>query len=410
MAACSSVNVDFILLILLLVPVIAASSVHSEDRTISIVYNPNCTTDACHNTSDYKNLVYVKAEGTQDIIHYLWSSIGAPTILLVRTSKDAELRVNWDKVLNSENGGIVFVPSSEVTYSMALVISRLIEYNDSNNNADLETKNTTKHVTLLQNLQWQDMSLSINETKHTALMMTTLYQPLLKENGTISIQLRAFATHDRSDILPHLLYTSNTTQMDVSLNGLVPMYKASRFAIEMLAIKNGHNAKKNISIHMSRSIDDEYTPGMFKVYELHLPSQPPSHYGGYCQWKPVCYGNQIRDLANALEVKYYDEKYTDVYIPSSIINNYFVMDQVDMTSFNISFGTPKDGFYNATRYTGWTVNIAYGTPPEDQLSLLIIIVISAGLGLPVFLIFVGGIIICVRKRKEKYKELHLVVN
>ena len=44
-------------------------------------------------------------------------------------------------------------------------------------------------------------------------------------------------------------------------------------------------------------------------------------------------------------------------------------------------------------------------PPNDKISTLVIIVISAGLGLPVLIIIVGGIYVCAKKKKEPAKSL-----
>ena len=40
-------------------------------------------------------------------------------------------------------------------------------------------------------------------------------------------------------------------------------------------------------------------------------------------------------------------------------------------------------------------------PPSDKISILVIIVISAGLGLPVLIIIVGGIYVCAKKKTTK---------
>ncbi|XP_077989099.1 glycosylated lysosomal membrane protein A-like [Glandiceps talaboti] len=383
--------------------------VSGMDRMISIEYNPNCTVAACRNTTGIKNLVYVKAVGN-DVIHYLWSSIGAPTMILATTPNDTKLHVDWEQLLNPQKDGnaIQFIPNN-VNYSMAFIITRLIEYDDLNDKADLQKGTNVKSIGF-EDLQWQNMNLTINETTHSAILNTTLYQPNLRGNGTVSIQFTAYDHLGRAEMLPHLQYTSNTTQIDFTIDHVQPSYNCSRFAVELLFVSGKKNSKHNITKHVAKSIDDEYTPGMFKSDELHLPAQSTSKYSSYAQWKPVCYSDSARDFTNALEANSYDTNSSNLYIPKSIIQSFYKLNDVDMTAFNISFGTRKDGFYGATKYISWTTNIGYGTPPEDQLSMLVIIVISAGLGLPVLVIIAGGAIVCIKKRKSKYKELTLVVN
>ena len=55
-----------------------------------------------------------------------------------------------------------------------------------------------------------------------------------------------------------------------------------------------------------------------------------------------------------------------------------------------------------------TFNVGYGQPPAEKVSLMIIIVISVGLGIPVILVIMGGIYICIRNhriRKRGFEEL-----
>lgn len=46
-------------------------------------------------------------------------------------------------------------------------------------------------------------------------------------------------------------------------------------------------------------------------------------------------------------------------------------------------------------------SIGYGVPPSDTVSTLVIIIISAGLGIPVIIIIFGGIFICIKKKNAK---------
>lgn len=48
--------------------------------------------------------------------------------------------------------------------------------------------------------------------------------------------------------------------------------------------------------------------------------------------------------------------------------------------------------------------IGFGAPPVDTISMTVIITISAGLGLPVVILILGGVYTCVRKRRSKKSE------
>ncbi len=50
-----------------------------------------------------------------------------------------------------------------------------------------------------------------------------------------------------------------------------------------------------------------------------------------------------------------------------------------------------------------SAGLGFGKPPADTISTTIIIVILCGLGIPAALIIFGGIAVCVKKRKDRYK-------
>jgi hypothetical protein len=51
--------------------------------------------------------------------------------------------------------------------------------------------------------------------------------------------------------------------------------------------------------------------------------------------------------------------------------------------------------------------MGYGTPPDENFSLLVIFVISIGLGLPALLIVISGIVMAVRRISQKKDDLFL---
>lgn len=73
------------------------------------------------------NLLHVQAVGPSDTLHYVWSSIGAPAVLLVATeSRSSVLRVNWTQLLSPAPAGAVWIdPPSSVVYSAAIVFTKV---------------------------------------------------------------------------------------------------------------------------------------------------------------------------------------------------------------------------------------------------------------------------------------------
>lgn len=71
-----------------------------------------------------------------------------------------------------------------------------------------------------------------------------------------------FESEGRGLSWPHLLHTANSSQVKVWLDDLLPRANHSRFALELQAV-SGALPLSRVDVH--RSIDDEYTPSVFKV-------------------------------------------------------------------------------------------------------------------------------------------------
>lgn len=72
----------------------------------------------------------------------------------------------------------------------------------------------------------------------------------------------------RDEDLPHLIYNTNMTQLNFVLDKYTPAFANSRFALEVAVISNSSvhdDLPDEMSIEETKSIDDEYSPGVFKV-------------------------------------------------------------------------------------------------------------------------------------------------
>lgn len=54
-----------------------------------------------------------------------------------------------------------------------------------------------------------------------------------------------------------------------------------------------------------------------------------------------------------------------------------------------------------------TFLIGYGTPPDEQFSYLVIMIISIGLGLPLIILLVIGLYLCISKLPKRNSETYL---
>ncbi|KAL4228254.1 hypothetical protein ACF0H5_013687 [Mactra antiquata] len=395
---------------LLLIGVILAFISGTEcDRKVTTSIKHGCynnTEDACGSYG------YIEAVGEQDTLHYLVSTLGLPTIFVAYTDKDVTAQVDLDKLLSpnvtERQDTVTFTPSSGVKYSYSMAFTKLIDYNDTKDKADMtqySPSTTAYNVYDLGDFMWKNISVTSTPENNVIVFEaapSNNYDDLWLSNGTFSIQLTAFSKSGREDNLPHLQYNENLTQFDLNIDHLYTNLSKSRFAVEIALI--GDNAKQ-MHVDETRSIDDEYTPGVFTIYNW-LTDEGDDK--GFLQWKPVCYKSLQRSRAEATGMKHYGMRLStdiDPYM-NTLVYGYYG-DNLINTMINVgnfSFGLSQDGGYNKTQVLTWSGSIGYGVPPADAISKLVIIIISAGLGLPVVLIIFGGIFVCIKKRNQPVEK------
>jgi hypothetical protein len=217
-------------------------------------------------------------------------------------------------------------------------------------------------------------------------------------------------------LLPHLLYNANISHISVVLNKLQSTFAASRFALEMVLVTSP-NIGNNMLITERGSFDDEHTPGSFYIVDW-LSDTVGNTSGAFLTWKPICYTESTFSVSTSTQVHRYpvkDYNFTSsnsMYL-SGLVYAYFGSvdnDQVHAKSSFVSFGESHDDkFYNSTNYISWTFAVGLGAPVTEGLSLLIILIISIGLGIPFLLIIVGALYMLMRKicqhRRHGYSEI-----
>ncbi|XP_033121781.1 glycosylated lysosomal membrane protein A-like [Anneissia japonica] len=370
-------------------------------RKLTITYNEGCDIPECNNENDTNafNLAHVTAVGDSDTLHYIWSTIGGPTILLAVTDQNVNLKINWTRFLQDEDVSNSISFTVKPTYTMALVMSKLIEFNDTKNTANVSSpSNNVTHITQLNDIHWK----IFNDTIDYKSCSGTFQSVSEISNSSLSVKMRAYNETGRETSLPHLQYTDNTTQFKFALSNFPSHFKNPRYAVELLMVSDGL-----VSKHVEKSIDDEYTPAIFSIINLIVPASSGSQYGSFSQWKPVSYSKSTPSLSNAQQCHETEvTSYNEILPSRSLLRAFFDISKVKLSSLNVTFGTAKGDFYNSTNYISWTATIGYGDPPVESVSQLVIIIISAGLGVPVLICIGGGIYTCIRKWKmSKLKEL-----
>ncbi|XP_021938342.1 glycosylated lysosomal membrane protein-like isoform X2 [Zootermopsis nevadensis] len=381
---------------------------------LSMFHNPGCEHPI--NCSSFK-VGYVKAEGPNDTLHYLWDFTQKPSILVAAAPAGSNLTISWSQFKAGNNKSIMF--SEEPVYSFGIVLDRIWEYNDVNDSGLMDRKNkNSSYVRALdmENFNWT-LSDFANESMDTVDLKVESSSFTSKNSnalisGSIRFVLSAFSFRDHFGELPHLLHSANSTQVDLVLDKLKTnsSFSNSRFALEVL-IASSDKVNSTASIVSQKSLDDEYSPGVFTLVHLQTPMAELGK-GGYLQWRPVAYVAKERDISYSTETSSYgvtNVKNRNARLNHTLLYAYYCshLDNLLVQSTIVSFGLKEDGFYKKTNYTSWTFVVGYGTPPNEDFSLLVIFVISIGLGLPALLIIISGIVVAVRRISQKKDDLFL---
>lgn len=341
-------------------------------------------------TKTYGNdLAYVKAEGKGDIIHYLFSGDDQMSILSIKSTLDGVLNINT----TFSPPLIEMTPNSSVLYSFGIVFNQLIEYNDSSDTASINSyapETWKRHST----------SMEIIKSSNNNIVFARNFNSSHNATRDVTFSFKYFTSPTRQDVLPHLIVTSNSTQMDFTVDAH-PIFKRSRFALATSFISQWN--RTTFSIKPEKSLDDEYTPGTFEVFNWKAVNDKAQ---SFLQWKPVCYFDKAFSTMTSTYVKSYDFVKNNFTLNSSLAYNYFATkDNYNITSSFISFGRSEDKFYNRKNYTIWSATIGYGVPPAETVSVMAIAIISVGLGIPVLMFVGGGIYLCLKRRRSGYQPV-----
>lgn len=364
------------------------------------------------------NIAHSQAVGPNDTLHYVFATVGLPTLLVALTPLHSNIILNCSKFLSSNPlDSVSFKPRPISVYAMA--IPKLIEYDDVNDDADFnKTDNTTTwRIHSLSDLHWDDANITSNLSANIINVTASQSQDQLQfqpnTTGSFSIQFEVRGDTVRSETLPRLQFNDNTSQLDIRLNNLEPEFNHSRFGLELTMVTQREPSKVfNLTVH--KNLDDEHSPGNFKLVDWTTEGES-QHRGAFAQWKPICYRNTVYNTRSASVVKDYglegrNTSQLDDMKPTLISACQELYRAVEVQAINVSFGLPKDKFYNDTGFNGWILSVGTGLPPSDSLSLTIIIIIAVGLGLPALILSMGCVFICIRRHKDGANKLYVDIN
>ncbi|XP_019566759.2 glycosylated lysosomal membrane protein isoform X2 [Rhinolophus sinicus] len=255
-----------------------------ETRQVSLEVIPDPT-------GPPENLLHIRAVGSNSTLHYVWSSLGPPAVVLVATNTPhSALSVNWSRLLSPEPaGGLVVLPENSVRFSSALVFTRLFEFDSTNTSEEAaEPPGKPYPPYCLAEWSWNNVTDSLDPATLSATFRGhPIHDPTgAFANGSLAFRVQAFSRSGRPAQPPRLLHTADTCQLEVALVGAVPRGNRSLFRLEVATLGQGPDCP---SMREQHSIDDEYAPAVFQVdapgcgFPSHgclVPASPGHHGGG----------------------------------------------------------------------------------------------------------------------------------
>ncbi|MPC38475.1 Glycosylated lysosomal membrane protein [Portunus trituberculatus] len=372
-------------------------------------------------------LIVTTGEGTNDTLHHLWGAKEALSFLVVTGTGGPNISVDWDALHNGTNRSITF--QSQPSSVFGFVIPSLILYNDPKDDGAFKGQNESLRVPV-SDFTWSAEVLP-NSSHHVAVkLQTTHFQDTPLPNETrILMQVSAYGEDGRSSVLPHLLYTPNSAQLDLVLDHLMlnlteeaNSWKKTRWGMDVVVFSSenkveGEDGDQGLKFHTQKSLDDEHTPGVFNLDQLtNAGAWAEGEGGGYLQWRPVSYLSSDRDIAKATVPNLNTSLPALVNLTEplrkslayAVMGDNLTLSGVAVTSV-ISFGQYKDGFYAAEKYTTWTVAIGEGVPPKETFSTLVVVVISLGVVLPAAMFLVGCVVLAVRRWRHHGSSASILI-
>uniref|UniRef100_A0A2M3Z6D0 Putative lysosomal transcription factor n=1 Tax=Anopheles braziliensis TaxID=58242 RepID=A0A2M3Z6D0_9DIPT len=374
-------------------------------RKLKTTLNPHCPSDICQKEAGgLITVVHITAESDSDTIHYVWDFTGKPTVMVALTGKHAELRIGWNDFLQNRPNSVNFTEQPQ--YTFMAVINRIFQYDDTDDRAILDAASNVS-VYDPHNFTWNRTELWSNEQE--AMLA-------INAGNDFLFKLNAYSTKDHGMDFPHLLHSSNATQIDIVFNNITNRFSNPRFAIELVFVVSEQRVQNSeFQVTKRKTLDDEHTPGIFEIVDVMSPGVFTFKAGGYLEYRPVSYTHPERDVATSTETR--QSQPANIDSPIAALNSTLAyalfgdaLDRNLVQGMNISFGVSEDGFYRKTNYTTMTFQVGYGVPPVEELSAFVLVVAGIGIGIPLVVLVASVIYVCtkkIRNRRDRYQSERL---
>jgi len=348
------------------------------DRNLYAEFNPGCVmADHCSNIT---KLVYIRSDGDNDTVHFVFDFTRKPSLVVLTTARDAMLQVNYK--LEEEDYSINFTKTPK--YTFASVFNNLYEFNDINDTALM--KDSKNIITMdFKRFKWNMIQLQnhSNESVEVTISADSFRAVGINKTGIVSITLKIYGRKDEGSNFPHLIHTPESGELTITLDHLTTNFTCSRFAVDLLTLSS-YPFNKSEELSVNTFSDDKLSGGTFYNYLVEAKGDDDEG-GGYLSWKPVIYRAANTHALNSSSTVQYDVNNYNVendWINTPLFkifgNNLFLHNSSYLKkSTNISFGEPNDGFYEKSNYLYWSVLVGVGAPPNENLGFFEMSIIAS---------------------------------
>jgi len=395
----------------------------SFESEIRVSVNPGCEYDPCSLKNGsvgitVANLTVSDNPQQDHEFHWVWSVIGHPIIQAAVTPLNSVAHIDWGAIFGLHSAGHAIDYNVTPIYSSAIMMTRLIEFNDTDNTGRMDSPENMRDSRAynLVNFTWERVLIENSADRVAIQLVTNNYTQKpgqsVVTNGTLNLTLSGYSDDGFGRWLPHLSHSRKTNQFDIQLQGIETNsgFNCSRFGLELVIVsyvdKHGPQGTE-VKRQNTTTLDDEHTPGIFTTEELIMPGINDS-LKSYMQWRPIVYLTMERELSSSTGLHVMPA--VTVENPLETLSNSIMyilygmdLDQKVVKAVNISFGIKDDGFYNKTQYHAWTFTFGTGAPIRNGLSSKIILTIIALV--LVTLITIGvGLGFCIHNRVKTNKN------
>jgi len=444
---------------------------------LSTELNPGCDSAETNCSKPHLFVVHSVPSENSSLPEYyqLWSGSGVPSFTVLEVSGNTSLDVQWGK-----DGVEAVTPSEPPLAVFGVAVPELVLFNDTADTGSI--KDSTERQPLATNrLAWQLVLKDSPETLEAhfteepvteeadtptatatkadkegssvfaSLQAVSLDDEPLPDGVHFSFELAAHPASTRQPLRPRLLvppqgfsleFVFDNFTLDLrdsvadaeaagnasAASAAISGYTSARWAARLVLGSGEQRADGPLSHTASRSLDDEFAPGVFKLDDIATPATAatPPH-GGYMQYRPVVYLSPDRDITNSTTLSLSAPEANDTSTAGPVFSaqepgdQFAYVDELspelqssvlyallgdNMTSALLteetflSFGMQEDGYYTAWDYLVFSVTVGVGAAPAEGMSTAVIAVIAVGLGLPVMALLGAGVAYAVLRARR----------